>query len=384
MKEAIDFELTPEQLRLKTEAREFANAVVRETAEQRSRDETWDPDLWLRMGERRWPGVLVPTEFGGMGTGVMEHAILVEEISRVDASLGAALNLLQQTVMAVLAFATPAQKAHYLPLLASGQSYSMTGITESDSGSRMEDMQTRALRKGEGWVINGQKTEVHIPEQAQICLVFAKTSAGISAFLMDTANPGFRVLGPRSTVGLRGLPMAAVAFEDCRVTADALLGSEGGAYDVFFKSFDLTRIGNAAKCIGIAAGALDEAVQYASRRRVGNNVVTDFQGLRWQLADLDTRIQGAKALMRTATREYQATGRSTASSARAKLLASTTAMDAATVALQITGSHGCFTDFPFARYLMDAKVSQITGGTIEILRNTIARELLGKTSAPTP
>jgi alkylation response protein AidB-like acyl-CoA dehydrogenase len=178
--------------------------------------------------------------------------------------------------------------------------------------------------------------------------------------------------------------MSAVGFEHCRVPADDLLGSENGAYDVFFKSFDLTRIGNAAKCLGIAEGAIDEAIAYAMRRRIGANVVTDFQGLRWQIADLDARLHGARALMHVAAHEYQTTGRSTAASARAKLLASTTAMDATTAALQITGSHGCFTDSPFARYLMDAKVSQITGGTIEILRNAIARDRLGKPSAPTP
>lgn len=175
--------------------------------------------------------------------------------------------------------------------------------------------------------------------------------------------------------------MAAVRFDHCVVAADRLLGREGGAYDVFFKSFDLTRIGNAAKCIGIARGALEDALGYARTRNVGTNVVTDFQGIRWQIADLDTRIEAARLLMFKAACEYDATGRSTLDSARAKLLASTTAMEAATVALQITGSHGCFADAPFERYMMDAKVSQITGGTIEILRNTIARELLGKPQA---
>jgi alkylation response protein AidB-like acyl-CoA dehydrogenase len=319
-----------------------------------------------------------------MGAGAMEHAIIVCEVSRVDASLGASLNLLQQTVMAIVSFATPEQQARYLPLLARGESFSITGITEADAGSKLEDMRTRAKRDGNGWVLDGTKTEVHIPEHVQICLVFAKTPSGISAFLVDTANPGFRVVGKRDIVGLRALPMSAVGFEGCRLPADALLGREGGAYDVFFKSFDLTRIGNAAKCIGIAEGALDEAIAYARQRRVGDNVVTDFQGLRWQIADLDTRIEAAKLLTQKAAREYQESGRSTSNSARAKLLASTTAMEATTVALQITGSHGCFSESPFARYMMDAKVSQITGGTIEILRNTIARDRLGKATAPTP
>lgn len=379
----MDFELTPEQLRLKNEVRQFANAVIKPSADERSLNQRWDNALWREIGAQKYPGVVIPTEYGGMGGNAMEHAIIVEEVARVDGSLGAGLNLLQQTVMAVQSFATPEQKARYLPLLADGRSFSITGITEATSGSKMEDMKTHAVKDGDDWIINGDKTEVHIPEHVQICLVFAKTPGGISAFLVDTDNPGFSVIEKRGIVGLRGLPMSAVRFKDCRVPADALLAGDGGAYHVFFKSFDLTRIGNAAKCIGIAEGAIEAAIAYGHERHVGDNVVTDFQGLRWQLAEFDARLQGARALTRVAAREYQATGRSTGSSARAKLLACVTAMDATTAALQITGSHGCFTTSPFYRFMMDAKVSQITGGTMEVLRNTIARERLGKPSAPT-
>jgi alkylation response protein AidB-like acyl-CoA dehydrogenase len=380
----LNFELSEPQKQLRATAREFAATELAKSAEARSRESCWDGELWRALGQRRWPGVMIPARYGGMGGGAFEHAILVEEISRVDGSLGAALNLLQQTVMAVLAFAPEPMKQHYLPLLASGESFSITGITESAAGSKLTDITTTATRDGDGWVLNGTKTEVHIPEHVQICLMFAKAPAGITAFLVDTSTPGFRVVTRRGIVGLRGLPMSAVAFDNCRVGAGNLLGEEGGAYRVFFKSFDLTRIGNAAKCIGIARGAIEDAIAYSSSRRIGDNVVTDFQGIRWQLADFDTRLEAARLLMYRAAREYEDTGRSTLESARAKLLASTTAMEATTVALQMTGSHGCFTDSPFARYMMDAKVSQITGGTIEILRNTIARELLGKPSNPTP
>ena len=379
----MDFAYSASQQQLQAEIRAFAETVVAETAQQRSDTSTWDSALWRELGKRRWPGVVIPRDYGGMGGGALEHAIIVEEMSRVDASLGAALNLLQQTVMAILSFATEEQKHHYLPLLASGKSYSITGITESDSGSKMTDMRSSACRDNEGWVLNGSKTEVHIPQHVQICLMFAKTQGGISAFLVDTATPGFSIVREREIVGLRGLPMAAVAFDNCRVPDANLLGRDGGAYDVFFKSFDLTRIGNAAKCTGIAAGAVDRAIAYASGRRIGDNVVTDFQGIRWQLAELDARIEAGRMLTWRAAQEYDAVGRSTLNSARAKLIASSAAMDATTACLQITGSHGCFAEQPFARFMMDAKISQITGGTIEILKNTIARELLGKPTSPT-
>jgi alkylation response protein AidB-like acyl-CoA dehydrogenase len=379
----MDMELSPAQRVLRDEVRAFAETTIAASAARRSDSASWDSDLWHAIGARGWPGVVIPRQHGGMGAGALEHALIVEEVSRVDASIGAALNLLQQTVMAVLSFATPAQQAHYLPLLASGQSYSITGITESESGSKMTDMHSVARREGNGWVLNGTKTEVHIPQHVQICLVFAKTPCGISAFLVDTATEGFRVVAERGIVGLRGLPMAAVAFDDCRLPAESLLGREGGAYDVFFKSFDLTRIGNAAKCTGIGAGALDRAIAYAKTRRIGDNVVTDFQGIRWQIAELDARLESGRLLTWRAAQEYATHGRSTLNSARAKLIASKAAMDATTTALQITGSYGCFSEQPFARYMMDAKLSEITGGTVEILKNAIARDLLGKPTAPT-
>lgn len=378
----MDMDLTPAQRALRDAVREFAETTIAASAGARSDQQRWDDALWREIGARGWPGVVIPKEHGGMGAGALEHAIIVEEVSRVDASMGAALNLLQQTVMAVLSFATPAQQAHYLPLLASGRSYSITGITEHDSGSKMTDMRTTARRDGNGWVLSGSKTEVHIPAHVQICLVFAKTEGGISAFLVDTATEGFRVVEDRGIVGLRGLPMAAVAFEECRLPAEALLGREGGAYDVFFKSFDLTRIGNAAKCTGIGAGALERAIAYARTRQIGDNVVTDFQGIRWRIAELDARLESGRLLTWRAAQDYTRNGRSTLNSARAKLIASAAAMDATTAALQITGSHGCFSEQPFARYMMDAKLSEITGGTVEILKNAIARELLGKPSAP--
>ena len=379
----MDFELDADRRRLQEAVRAFATGTVRPSAEDRSRKNRWDAALWREIGARRWPGVVVPENYGGMGGGALEHAIIVEEMSRVDGSLGAALNLVQQTIMALLAYGTEDQKQRYLPRLASGETYALTGITEPGAGSSFEDIATTARRDREDWIIDGRKSEVHVAEHVGPGLVFARTGTKLSVFLVDTATPGFRIVETRETIGLRALPMSSVAYEGCRVPAESLLGREGGAIEVFFKSFDLTRIGNAAKCIGIAAGALDDALRYSAKRKVGANVVTDFQGLRWQIADLDTRLEAARLLTYRAAAEYTRTGRSTLHSARAKLLASTTAMEATTTALQITGSHGCFPDAPFQRYMMDAKVSQITGGTIEILRNAIARDRLGKPTAAT-
>jgi len=374
----VEDHLTAEQLRLRDDVRRFAEERIRPTANERSEEQRWDAELWRELGEHRWPGVVIPEEYGGMGKGPLEHAIIVEEISRVDASLGAAQNLLQQTVMAVLSFGTSEQKERYLPAFANGSAFSITGITEAGAGSKLSDMTTIASRVEDGWVLKGTKSETHIPSESAAALIFAKTESGISAFLVDTGTPGFEVGDKRGIIGLRGLPMYEVHLRDCHVHHDSLLAGEGEAMRVFFKSFDLTRIGNAAKCIGIAEGALADAVAYAEQRRVGSNVVTDFQGIRWQLVDLFAQLAAARLAMYHAARAYEKNGRATNEAAIAKLLASQVAMEASIRAVQVTGSYGCFDAQAFGRYMQDAKVSQVTGGTVEILRNTLANSLFGK------
>lgn len=379
----MDLALSDAQCVLRADVSDFAQNSLRQTAQARSDEGRWDQQILLDMGQRRWPGVLIPAEYGGMGAGALEHALIVEELSRVDASIGATQNLLQQTAIATMEFAPEHLQQKYLPLFAAGESFAITGLTETTAGSKLSDMKTTARREGENWVVNGVKTEVHIPQFVELCLVFAQTENGISSFLVETSTPGFNVLEERPTVGLRALPMYAVEFADCVVPENHLLVGDGAGLEVFFKSFDLTRIGNAAKCVGIGEGALDDALAYAERRSIGPNVVTDFQGIRWQIADLRTRLHAARLLTYEAACVYDATGKATRQSNMAKLMASVAAMDATTFALQMTGSHGCFTAQPFARYMMDAKVSQLTGGSVEILRNTVARELLGKPTAMT-
>lgn len=378
----MDFELSPEQKRLQAAVREFATAVAEPSADERSRAGVWDPALWREVGRARWPGVIMPVEYDGMGKGAIEHAIIVEELCKVDGSIGGACNLVQQCGMAILSFAAEHLKRKYLPLISRGETYTITGITEEAAGSKLSDMHTTATPTADGWIINGIKSETHMPEHCAVALVLAKAPGGVTGFLVETDSPGFRLGRTRDAVGLRGMPMAEVVFDNCRIPRDNILGREGGGYEVFFKSFDFTRIGNAAKGIGLAEGALGKAIAYASQRRVGRNVVTDFQGIRWDIADYQTTIDAARLLMYKAAVEYNATGRSTRTSAQAKLLACVVAMEATTFATQITGSYGCFTNQPFARFMMDAKVSQITGGTMEIQKNTIARELLGKETAP--
>lgn len=374
----MDFDLTHGQQELKDLVEQFARDRVLPSAQQRSDDSSWDPGLLADMGKQRWPGVIVSPEHDGLGAGAVEHALIVEELSAVDASIGAMQNLLQQTVAAIVNYGSAEMRRHYLPRLARGEAFTITGLTESEAGSKPSDMSTAARHEADGWHITGVKTEVHVPEHADVALVFAKTAGGISAFIVPTDTPGFRCGAQRDIVGLRGLPMYSIELDDCVVPDDHLLAGDGQGMKVFFTSFDLTRIGNAAKCVGIGMGAMRDAIAYARQRNVGDGVVTDFQGMRWSIADLTTQLEAARLLTYRAAVVYDRVGRATREANMAKLLASTVAMDAAVFSMQMTGSYGCFGSQPFARYLLDAKVSQLTGGSVEILRNTVARELLGK------
>lgn len=378
----MDIDLTAEQQALRDAVELFADERVRPSAQARSETSTWDPAILAEMGAHRWPGVIVDPDFDGLGAGAVEHAVIVEALSTVDASIGAMQNLLQQTVAAIVNYGSEPMRRRYLPRLARGEAFTITGLTESEAGSKPSDMSTSARHASDGWHITGVKTEVHVPEHADVALVFAKTESGISAFVVPTDTPGFVCGEQRDIVGLRGLPMHSVELHDCVVPDDHLLAGEGQGMRVFFTSFDLTRIGNAAKCIGIGSGALHDAIAYAGQRRVGEGVVTDFQGIRWNIADLTTQLEAARLLTYRAALIYDRDGRATREANMAKLLASTVAMDAAVFAMQLTGSYGAFSAQPFARYLLDAKVSQLTGGSVEILRNTVARELLGKESTP--
>jgi alkylation response protein AidB-like acyl-CoA dehydrogenase len=373
----MDFSYSSTQEELRSAVRSFVEAKVEPSAEERSRASRWDPELWGSIGDQRWPGVIIPAQYEGMGQGAIEHSIIVEEFCKCDASLGGALNLVQQAAMAILAYGTEEQKRIYLPMIARGRTFCITGITEAGAGSKFSDIKTTAVRERGNWILNGAKSEVHVPEHVRVCLIFAKTGDTVSAFLVDTKIPGFRIGRSREIIGMRAMPMSEIAFNDCVLEPDALLGGEGNGFQVFLKSFDFTRVGNAAKAIGIAEGAIARAIAYARERHVGDNVVTDFQGIRWQLAEFATRLEAARLLMLKAAMEYDETGRSTLLSSQAKLFACQLAMEATTAALQITGSYGCFSQQPFARYMMDAKVSQITGGTIEVMKNMIARTILG-------
>lgn len=376
----MDVDLSPDQQALREAVAAFARERVQPTAQARSETSTWDPAILAEMGQHRWPGVIVSPDLDGLGAGAVEHALIVEALSAVDASIGAMQNLLQQTVAAIVNYGSAPMRRRFLPRLARGEAFTITGLTESDAGSKPSDMATSARHASDGWHITGVKTEVHVPAHADVGLVFAKTENGISAFLVPTDTPGFVCGKQRDIVGLRGLPMHSVELHDCVVPDDHLLAGEGQGMRVFFTSFDLTRIGNAAKCIGIGTGALRDAIAYAGQRRVGEGVVTDFQGIRWNIADLTTQLEAARLLTYRAAVIYDRDGRATREANMAKLLASTVAMDAAVFAMQLTGSYGAFSTQPFARYLLDAKVSQLTGGSVEILRNTVARELLGKES----
>lgn len=338
------------------------------------RESKFDRDLFREIGRRGWAGPIVPQEYGGMGAGALVYSIIIEELARAGAPTPQ-INV--QVEKMILEFGTPEQKSLYLPLLAQGRWVAAEAISEPNSGSTLKTMETHAERAGSGYVIYGRKSHVNLAGDADVLAVFAKTESGITVFLVDAPTPGLR-FEKRNPIGYRAHPIYDVWLEGVRVPVERRLGPEGRGLDVFIATFNLSRIGNASHMLGVARAALEEMIEYVSRRRVGNHLIKDFQGIRWTVSDLSTRLTGAIVLRNYAAWLYDHEKDPVKEVSMAKLLAGEVAEEVTSKALQIAGSHGAYRDQPFEFYWREVKASQIGGGTAEILRNLIARYILGR------
>ncbi len=367
------FELNKELADLKSKVREVGLKFAPELTK-------WEDDsiapvpLFTEMGKWRWMGPLVPIEYDGMGKGAIEYSIITEELSSIG-FFGPQTSV--QAEKSLLASGTNPQKEKYLPKLARGEFIAAIAISEPAAGANWDRMQTRAERSGDCYIINGYKAHINFAADAHFMLVFAKTHNGVSAFIFDSGTSGVKTV-KGNPIGLRMEPIYDVTFNNCEVPASNLLGEEGTALSTFKAAFNLSRIGNASRLIGLARGALDAAVTYAKERQVGRSKVTDFQGIRWLVADLLTKIEAATGLRdRAAWLHDQGLDHSLEGS-MARLFASETSQEVALKVFSLTGAWGCYRERPFERYLRDAKVGAFGGGPNEVLRNFIARRFLGK------
>jgi alkylation response protein AidB-like acyl-CoA dehydrogenase len=336
------------------------------------REGRFSPEIYLEMGKRGWVGPLTPVEHGGAGGGVAEYCLIEEEVG-TNALVSPQISVQGQRWL--LDWGTPDQRARYLAGIARGELIFSESISEPGIGSSMKLMQTRAVREGDDWVINGRKTHVNLGHQSDVTLVYARADEGITAFLVDVDLPG---MSTRQTdpIGLRLIPTADVELKDVRVPSGALLGEPGRGMDTFFSTFNMSRLGNASELIGFGRRALAQAIRYAEQRPVGDSMVTEFQGIQWTVADCYSDLYAASLARDHAATLADRGEEHALETTLAKKLAIDASEHAVNEAFALVGAHGLYNDTDFGQLLHDMKVLRVAGGSLEILRNYVARRVL--------
>jgi len=378
----MDLTLTAEQKLLRDTARELATKEILPRAAELDRAHQFPRALVNRLGELGLLGVMVPEAWGGAGMDAVSYALALEEISRACASTGVIMSVQNSLVCGPLvAHGTDAQRARWLPDLATGKKIGCFALSEPEAGSDAAAQRTTATKKGDGWVLNGTKNFITNAPAADVMLVAAMTSPGqgargISVFLVPTNAPGVKIGKPDDKLGIRAAVSAQVFLADCALGADALLGAEGEGFKIAMKALDGGRIGIAAQAVGIARAAFEDAVRYAQERKTFGQPIADHQAIQFKLADMSTEIEAARLLLWRAAAKKDAGARYTREAAMAKLFASEVANRVAKEAVQVFGGYGYLADFPAERHFRDAKITEIYEGTSEIQRLVIASSLL--------
>jgi len=380
----MDFSLTDDQRMIRENVRRFMEVEVRPMIRRYDREEKFADAEIRRLGELGCCGMLIPEEWGGAGLDTISYVLMLEEVARVDASMAVALSVTNSVVAWPLwRHGNDAQRYKYLRRLARGEILGAFCLTEPQAGSDAAAIETRAVRNGKTYVLNGTKSWVTNGGESGVYLVFAKTdpaagARGITAFLVEPAFSGFRVSRYEDKMGLRSSRSAEIVFADCEVPEENRLGEEGQGLKIALEALDGGRVGIAAQAVGLAQGALEASATYAKQRRAFGKTIGEFQAVQFMLADMQTEIEAARLLVWQAAEMRDArSSRAGAFASRAKLFASETANRVAYKAVQIHGSMGYSRESDVERMYRDARVLSIYEGTSEIQRLIIARDLLG-------
>ena len=377
----MHFALTKEQEMIRTMVREFAEKEIRPFATEWDKKQEFPAETVRKMGKLGLLGLPIPQQWGGAGVDYISYAIAVEEISRVDGSMG--ITVASHNSLAtnhIYLFGNDEQKARWLVPLARGEKLGAWGLTEANAGSDAGATETMAVRDGNEWVINGSKMFITQGSVGDIAVIVAVTDPknrkkGLSCFVIERGTPGFSAGTKENKLGLRASDTAEMVFEDCRVPLGNQIGELGKGYSHMLKILDGGRISIAALALGLAQGALDESVKYAKEREQFGKPIGSFQAIQWMIADMATEIEAARLLVYKAANEKDRGQKVTKTSAMAKVYAAEVGMRAATKAIQIHGGYGYTKDYPVERIFRDVKLCEIGEGTSEIQRLVIAREL---------
>jgi alkylation response protein AidB-like acyl-CoA dehydrogenase len=361
-----------------------AEKVAPRAAEIDERGE-YPQDLRALFAQNDLLGIPIPAEYGGLGGTFLTYVKVVEEIAKACASSSLIVAVQELGMLPILIGGSDEQKHEYLPKLASGEWIAAYALTEAGSGSDAAgSMRTRAEKRGEKYVLNGQKIWITNGSVADVVCVFAVTDPekgpnGISAFIVEKTFPGFNVGKLEKKMGIRGSPTVELVFDNCEVPAENLLGNEGEGFKIAMKVLDKSRPGIAAQALGIAAGALDYATNYARERVAFGKPIGQQQGVGFMLADMKTEVEAARLLLYEAARKCdEGAADVTLWAAMCKLKCGDVAMSVTTDAVQILGGYGYSVEYPVERMMRDAKITQIYEGTQQIQRLVISRNLVGK------
>ncbi len=378
----MNFSLNEEQQQIKMSVREFAEAEVRPHVMEWDEPQHFFDELRPKLADLGLLCVIFPEVYGGAGLGYVEYSTIIEELARVDGSVGlsvAAHNSLCSNH--IYMFGNQAQKEKYLVPLAQGQHWGAWGLTEAQAGSDASGTRTNAVRKDGGWVVNGSKNFITHAITGQTCVAVAMTdraqgNKGITAFVFEKGMAGFSPAKKENKVGMRASETASIVFEDCFIEDKQRLGEEGEGFLQAMQVLDGGRISIAALSVGIAQGAYECAVKYAKERVQFGKPIAEFQGIQFKLADMATQIDAARMLTQRAAWLKDNKKKVTKESAMAKLYASEVAVRVAEEAVQIHGGYGYTKDYPAEKFWRDSKLCTIGEGTSEIQRVVIAKHLL--------
>ena len=379
----MDFALTEELALMRDMAREFAQNELVPRAAENDRQETLDPEILTQLGELGMWGLVVPERYGGSEIGNLALMVVLEELNNACASTGVTVSVHNSLVCApIIKFGTEQVKERWLPALASGELIGAYSLTEAGSGSDAAALRARATRDGDGWILNGTKTWVTSGDRAGLIIAYMRSNEdapkarGITAFLVPTDAPGFRVGKHEKKTGIRGSGTTELIFEDVRVGDGDVLGEVDRGFHVALDTLDGGRIGIGAQAVGIGRACLEASIKYAREREQFGEPIAGFQAIQWKLADMSTRLDAARLLVQRAAWLRDRGERCSREAAQAKLFASRTANYCADECVQIHGGAGYTDDFHVERLFRDARITEIYEGTTDIQRLVIARSLL--------
>jgi butyryl-CoA dehydrogenase len=377
----MNFQLTKEQELVRQMVREFAENEVEPIAAEIDETERFPMETVEKMARYGMMGIPFPKKYGGAGGGTLSYILAVEELSKFCGTTGVILSAHVSLCASVIEkYGTEEQKQKYLIPLAKGELLGAFGLTEPNAGTDASGQQSIAVLQGENYILNGQKIFITNGGAADVFIVFAMTdrskgTRGISAFILEKGFKGFSIGKSEDKMGIRGSSTTELIFEDCVVPKENLLAKEGKGFGIAMGTLDGGRIGIAAQALGIAEGALNEAVSYMKERKQFGKSLDKFQGLSWMVADMDVKIEAARNLVYKAAWKKDNGLPYGVDAARAKLFASEVAMEVTTKAVQLFGGYGYTKDYPVERMMRDAKITEIYEGTSEVQRMVISANI---------